>query len=143
MLNEKPQNSSEVSLPTKWVIGVVDDEQGFRDLLSFELGSRGFVVLTCVNGSEAVKCVRENKVDVVVSDVMMSVMNGLEMLANIKEQSPKTEVILLTGNPSRESATESIKKGAYDYLTKPYEVEELARLINRAIEKHRLNRPVD
>jgi len=117
----------------------IDDEQGMRDLLSFDLGARGYKVFTAAGADEALAIIAQESIDLVISDLTMPRLSGLEVLAEIKKVSPKTEVILMTGYASVETAVESMKRGAYDYITKPFQTDDLCRVIERALEKRRMN----
>jgi len=123
---------------------VVDDEEGFRELVTFEFSSLGYRVVSASNGEEAVRAVSaEGDVDVVVSDVTMPKLDGLDAMREIKKLDPKIEVIMITGCATIETAVESMRRGAYDYITKPFQIADLARLVGRALEKRRLMRTVD
>ncbi|MFA6028677.1 MAG: ATP-binding protein [Elusimicrobiota bacterium] len=117
---------------------VVDDERGIRDLLVYELGSRGYRVVPAGDAAEALRLFREGDFPIVLSDVRMPGIDGARLLEEIKALRPATEVILLTGYGTLESAVAAMKRGAYDYLQKPFDVEELAGLIARALEKREL-----
>jgi signal transduction histidine kinase len=114
---------------------LVDDEKDFRDVLSRRLARRGIQSREASGGDEALRILQANPVDVVVLDVKMPGMDGLETLAHIKKLHPQTEVILLTGNASTQDGVEGIKSGAFDYLTKPIELEHLHRKITQAHNK--------
>lgn len=114
---------------------LVDDETDFRSPLKKRLQKRAFTVLEAENGDECQTIMREGPVDVVVLDVKMPGMNGIEVLEWIKENYPDTEVILLTGHACPSDGVEGIKKGAFDYLTKPVEFEHLVQKIGQAVEK--------
>ena len=135
-------NPDETTKKPSSKILVIDDEQGFRDLVSLELDSRGFQVKTASNGEEGVEQAKKQEFDVVVSDLTMPKMNGLDTLSALKEIQPKLEVIMITGYATLESAVECMRRGAYDYITKPFQIEDLIRLIERANEKHQLNKQV-
>src|SRR3989338_2555781 len=90
---------------------VVDDEQGMRDLLSFELGSQGYQVVTATDGVDALEKVRRNKFDLVITDLKMPKMGGMETLEEIKKIDPSVEVIIATGFGTIEVAVDSMKKG--------------------------------
>jgi signal transduction histidine kinase len=122
---------------------VVDDEAGLRDMLAFGLPDRGFRVVLAASGEEGVeKATREN-FDLVVTDIMMPGMSGVEVLKKIKEMQPLAEVIMVTGFATLESAVESMKLGAYDYLTKPYSLDQLCLVLDKALEHRRLTAKVD
>lgn len=116
---------------------LVDDETDFRAPLRKRLAKRGFTILEAGNGEECQVIMGSDPVDVVVLDVKMPGMNGIEVLEWIRENHPKTEVILLTGHASAADGVEGIKKGAFDYLTKPVEFEHLFRKIAQALEKRK------
>jgi signal transduction histidine kinase len=116
---------------------LVDDETHFRSPLKKRLQKRGFTVFEAGNGDECQALMEKESVDVVVLDVKMPGMSGIEVLAWIREHFAKTEVILLTGHASAADGVEGIKLGAFDYLTKPVEFDHLVQKINQAIEKQR------
>jgi DNA-binding NtrC family response regulator len=114
---------------------IVDDEREFTDTLSERLGIRDYEVTTSPSGEDAIDKVKGYNYDVVILDVAMPGMGGIEALQEIKKTKPLTEVIMLTGNATVETAIEGMKLGAYDYLMKPCETEDLSDKINRAMEK--------
>ncbi|MBI3549101.1 MAG: response regulator [Elusimicrobia bacterium] len=111
--------------------------------MTFELGSHGYDVLTASNGEEAIQKAQGRDIDVVVSDLTMPKRGGLETLNALKAIDPKIEVIMVTGYATLENAVQSMKLGAYDFITKPFQIDDLVRLINRALEKRRLTCKVD
>jgi len=117
-----------------------DDEKTFRNIMAKELSRMGYNVTSCDNGSETIEKMQEKDFDVVILDMNMPTMNGIETLKRLKEMESTTEVIVLTGQGSIESAVQAIKLGAYDYLTKPCQLAELNALLQRALEKRQLNR---
>jgi len=121
---------------------VVDDETGLRDVLAFGLPKRGFDVACAPDGETAVRLAKEKPFDLVVCDIMMPGMDGLSVLETIKKFSPTTEVIMATGFATLETAVESMKKGAYDYVTKPYTVNNLCAIMEKALEHRRLSAKV-
>jgi DNA-binding NtrC family response regulator len=121
------------------VILVIDDELGIRQLLSLVMTEQGYEVLTAGDGEDGLAIARQRHVDVVISDMKMPKLGGLEVLLALKQLDPSIEVIMLTGFSSIDSALESMKRGAYDYMTKPFQIEDLCRLVARALDKRRLN----
>lgn len=105
-----------------------------------ELTRMGYNVTCCTNGPETLKNMQERDFDVVILDMNMPMMNGIETLKKVKETEPTTEVIVLTGQGSIENAVQAIKLGAYDYLTKPCRLSELDVLLQKALEKRQLSR---
>jgi len=114
---------------------LVDDESDFRQTLIRRLGRRGLNPAQAGSGQECLAFLAEHPVDVVVTDVKMPGMTGIEVLSQIKERHPRTEVILLTGQASTQDGVDGIKSGAFDYLTKPIEFEHLLGKIQQAHEK--------
>lgn len=117
---------------------VVDDEQGMRDLLSHELKNFGFSVVAAANGEEALAKMQKEKFHLVISDVKMPRMDGLKMLEAIKRMAPEVEVIMSTGYGTIEMAVNAMKKGAYDFVQKPFNVDEILALVEKALEKSEL-----
>ncbi len=116
---------------------VVDDEQGMRDMLSYALGKEGYIVVTAQNGEEGINKVKEEDIDIAILDIKMPGMDGITVLGKIKEIKPEIEVIIATGYASLETAIESLRKGAYDYINKPFNINELTALLEKAYEtKH-------
>ncbi len=111
---------------------MVDDEKQFRETTSKVLTRRGFDVTVAGTGEEAIEKVKQGKFDVVVLDIRMPGMDGHEALEKIKKIDPKAQVIMLTGHGGIESAKESLSHGAFDYLSKPCDIDLLASKINDA-----------
>ncbi|WP_035243821.1 response regulator [Desulfonatronovibrio hydrogenovorans] len=113
---------------------LVDDEDRFRTTLKKRLSTRHHQVLDASNGLRALEIVRETPVDVVVLDVRMPGLSGLETLTEMKKIAPDIEVILLTGHASIDPAIEGMRLGAFDYLMKPCDIEDLMIKIESAYE---------
>lgn len=111
---------------------LIDDEVGYVNVLSNRLSKRGFVVGKASSGSGALQRLRQQDFDVAVLDLKMEDMDGIEVLKILKKMAPELIVIMLTGHGSAEAAHEGIKEGAYDYLTKPCELEDLVEKIRDA-----------
>jgi len=114
---------------------IVDDEEKFADYLSKRLLNRDYQVNVALSGEEAIERIQHENWDVVILDVLMPGMDGIETLREIKRLKPLTEVIMLTGHASVESGVEGMKLGAYDYLMKPCDTEELVSKINQAYDR--------
>ena len=114
---------------------LVDDEERFRTTLSKLLGVRGIPVVAVGSGEEALEDLRSKPYDVILLDVRMPGMNGIEALAEIKKINPALEVIILTGHASVDAAVDIMKLGGYDYLLKPCSVDELMDKIDGAHER--------
>ena len=117
---------------------IVDDEPLIRKSLYEILKIAGFDTTTAINAEEAIALFSTKSFDIVIADMMLPKMSGLELLSNIKKNSPTTEVILITGYGSIESAVDAMKKGAFDYVTKPIVDDEIKILIEKIIEKKSL-----
>src|SRR5262249_31554717 len=117
---------------------VIDDEPGIRDLLSFELSQEGFDVETAANGYAAVEALKRRKFDLAVTDLKMPGMDGVETVAALRALDPDIEVIVATGYASVETAVACMKRGAYDYIQKPFDLAELKLLLERASQKSHL-----
>jgi len=111
---------------------LVDDEKDFVESLSQRLQIREFDVKTSLSGDDALELIRKHDFDVVVLDVLMPGKGGIETLREIKDLQPLLQVIMLTGNATVETAIEGMKLGAYDYLMKPTETEDLVDKITKA-----------
>ena len=114
---------------------LVDDEDDFRQTIAKRLKKKGIAPEEAATGEECLSILEKEPMDVVVLDVKMPGMNGIEVLRHIKKNYPKTEVILLTGHAMTNDGVEGIKSGAFDYLTKPIELEHLLGKIRQAYEK--------
>jgi DNA-binding NtrC family response regulator len=119
---------------------VADDERNFTQVLKMELGREGYVVDVAVDGLEALGRLGASEYDVLVLDLKMPEVPGMEVLREIRSWEAGPEVIVLTGHATVATAIEAMKLGAYDYLTKPCKTEELALLVRKASEKRRLLR---
>jgi two-component system response regulator CpxR len=111
---------------------LVDDEPDFVETLGERLETRGFNVRRALSGDEALARLREQPSDVVLLDVLMPGMDGLQTLKEIKQLNPLIEVMMLTGHGTIDTAIEGLKLGAYDYLKKPTDTKDLVEKILRA-----------
>ena len=123
---------------------LVDDEIPFLETMTRRLTKREFITASASSGNEAIRLLEKNDdVDVVVLDVKMPVMDGLETLKIIRQRFPLVEVIMLTGHATIESAIEGMKLGAFDYLMKPCDMEELlSKVREAAMKKKRQNEKI-
>ncbi|HET6278695.1 MAG TPA: response regulator, partial [Candidatus Polarisedimenticolia bacterium] len=119
---------------------IVDDEQGMRDFLSIMLKKEGYSVSLADSAERASGFVERGDLDLIISDISMPGQSGLEVLRQAKEANPDTPVIMITAYASTESAVEALKLGAYDYIIKPFDVDELKIVVRNALEKSRLER---
>ena len=119
---------------------LVDDEDGFRQTMTKRLAKRGFSPLQAANGEDCLDILSKRPVGVVVLDVRMPGISGIDTLKAIKQSYKTTQVILLTGNVAVSDGIEGIKSGAFDYLTKPVEIDHLVNKINQAFDLIRLEK---
>ena len=112
---------------------IVDDEASFREMLSALLTSQGYSVAVAADGVEAMNAVQNSFFDLVLLDVKMPRVDGVEVLHFIKQQYVDTQAIMLTGVDDVRIAVECMNLGAFHYLTKPYSADELMALIDRAL----------
>ena len=117
---------------------IVDDEQSYRQLLSLVFESDGHSIRTASNGREALEALRAEPADVVISDVRMPDIDGIEMLSAVRESYPDMGVVLMTAFASVETAREAFKLGADDFIQKPFDVEELKLIVKKTLEKQAL-----
>jgi DNA-binding NtrC family response regulator len=120
---------------TRTVVMLVDDEVPFVDTMTKRLGKRDLEIVTAYSGQEALKKLEDRKVDVIILDVKMPGMDGIETLREIKKSHPLVEVIMLTGHATVETGIEGMKLGAFDYLMKPCDIEQLMTKVREAKEK--------
>ncbi len=125
------------------VILIVDDEQSMRDFLAIMLRKEGYDVMTAEDGKEALKAIEQDIYDLVITDIKMPGIDGLEVLRTVKGLSPKTFVIVITAYSSTEDAVSAMKQGALDYITKPFEIEKIKLVIKNALDRKKLNEEHD
>jgi two-component system response regulator PilR (NtrC family) len=118
---------------------IVDDEKSMRDVLAIMLKRAGYAVTEAGDGEDAIGQIQKDIFDLVITDLKMPRADGLEVLKAVKEHSPGTVVLMITAFASPESAVEAMKRGAFDYLTKPFQVDEAQLIIRNALEQRRLS----
>jgi len=119
---------------------IVEDDETLRDILAQRFGRAGVPVVTAESGEEALAKIDRAAFDVALFDLHLPGMSGLDLLAKFKEAQPDAEVLLLTAHGSIETAIAAMRRGAYDYLTKPFQLPELEIHVQKAYEKVRLSR---
>jgi len=125
---------------TKDKILVADDEQSMREFLDIMLKKEGYKVSLASNGEEVSKLVENDLFDLVLLDIRMPKLDGISALKKIKANTPETVVIMITAYASADTAIKAMKEGAYDYITKPFKVEEIKLIIKNALEKKNLQK---
>lgn len=117
---------------------LIDDDQGSREGLTLLLRRHGYTVDSLASGEAALKVFANEPYDVIITDLVLPGASGIDLLKTVKEMALPTNVILITGNASAETAVEAMKEGAFDYITKPIDFQKLQILIDKAVEKSRL-----
>ncbi len=117
---------------------VVDDEKFIRDIIADFLGMEGYIVRTAEDGTSAVTELERARYDMVISDLKMPKMGGLDLLKEVARVHPDTLTVIMTGFGTVETAIDAMKRGAYDYILKPFKVEEIVHIVQRGLEKRRL-----
>ncbi|HEX9253332.1 MAG TPA: response regulator, partial [Ignavibacteriaceae bacterium] len=117
---------------------IIDDEKSQRDILYGYLTKKGYKVFTAESGSQGIKIINENLVDIVFSDFKMPEMTGLEILAKVSQINPEISFVIITAYGTVENAVNAMHLGAYDYISKPVNLDELDLLIARIIENKNL-----
>jgi DNA-binding NtrC family response regulator len=117
---------------------IVDDEEAIRKVLSDYLSNMNLDIETAVDGRDALKKHMEKAFDIIISDLVMPNIDGLSLLKKVREMDENVIFIMITGYPTIQTAVETIKEGADDYITKPFRMEDVQLRINRAFEKKSL-----
>jgi len=117
---------------------ITDDDGDLRELLEEAVRSWGYIVDVARDGEDALRKIRKERFDVVISDLMMPVMDGLELLERVKELDKDILVIIVTGYATIDTAVKAIESGAYDYITKPFRLDELMVVLKNACERLKL-----
>jgi DNA-binding NtrC family response regulator len=116
---------------------ILDDEPIVSKRLQPSLEKKGYEVETFTESMKALKRIRERDFDIVITDLKMEGVDGMQILAEVKKRSPRTEVIVITGFATMQTAKESFQQGVLDFLAKPFKLGEIAEVIRRAEEKQR------
>jgi DNA-binding NtrC family response regulator len=129
MTNGKKRQSRQIK------VLLVDDEEGYVNVLAKRMTKRQVEVSIALSGSEAIKTLRKKDFDVAVVDLKMEDMDGIEVLKIFKKMDPELPVVMLTGHGSEKAARNGLALGAFDYLTKPCDLEDLLVTITKAAER--------
>jgi DNA-binding NtrC family response regulator len=121
---------------------IVDDDEQIRKLLVDYFQQLGYEVKFAANGSEALGKLSQNDIDCIISDLIMPDMDGLELLKQIRSQNLKIPFLVITGYPTIETAIEVIKHGAYDYIAKPFQLDDVRIKVERALHTKKLERSI-
>jgi len=117
---------------------IVDDELNMRLVLSAMLKKEGFEISSASNGREALQILQTNNIDVVITDLKMPDIDGMELLTVISDRYPEIPVIMITAHGTIATAVEALKKGAFDYITKPFDLDDLKNIISKAVKTRAL-----
>ncbi len=117
---------------------VVDDEEAIREILADFLTLEGFYIGTAKDGKDALEELSRSHYDIVLSDLKMPNMGGIELLETISNQAPRVVTVIMTGFGTVETAIDAMKRGAYDYIMKPFKMEEVVHVVQRGLEKRKL-----
>ncbi len=117
---------------------VADDEKSLRDFLVIMLEEEGYQVVTASSVEKATKLIRENEFDLILTDIRMGRSSGIDVLDAARNTLPDTPVVMMTAYASAETAVTAMKKGAYDYISKPFKIEDIQLIVKNALEKRRL-----
>jgi two-component system response regulator PilR (NtrC family) len=126
----------------KGKILVVDDEKSMREILQIFLNNEGYSVSVADNGQSATEAVKKDIFDLIITDMKMPKVGGLDLLKNVKKITPDTVVVIITAFGSTESAVEAMKLGAYDYIQKPFQMDDIRLVVKNSLEKQRLQKDV-
>ncbi|MBI5663748.1 MAG: sigma-54-dependent Fis family transcriptional regulator, partial [Nitrospirae bacterium] len=121
---------------------VVDDEKSMREILEIFLKSEGYGVSVAENGEKAIEAVKKDIFDLIITDMKMPKVGGLELLKNVKQIAPDTVVVIITAFGTTDSAVEAMKLGAYDYIQKPFQLDNIRLVVKNALEKQKLQKDV-
>lgn len=132
---EEPTANAE---PKQRHILIVDDDALVRETLQFVLEDGGYAVQATDSGADALQILEQEPIDLVLTDIFMPGMNGFDLLRQIRERAPSIPVILITGYGSIEMARDALKQGASDFITKPYNIQEIPIMIERNLTRHSL-----
>ena len=138
----KENKKTEDAKPATEKILIVDDEEILRNMLTDVLSEEGYQISQASNGEEAVKMLKEDYYEIVLTDIMMPGLDGIGVLKAAKEIEPGNDVIVMTGYASVETAVESIRLGASDYITKPFNIDQIKIVIARTLQRRVLERKV-
>jgi signal transduction histidine kinase len=126
-------------MTSKANILIVDDEPQIAEMISAALGVHGYSVSVAYDGQQGVERAKAEKFDLAIMDIQMPGMDGITALGEMKKVDPEIEVIIATGHGTMGTAIQSMRKGAFDYLHKPFEIKELLKVVERALEKKKFN----
>ncbi|MBA3060810.1 MAG: sigma-54-dependent Fis family transcriptional regulator, partial [Nitrospirae bacterium] len=126
----------------KGKILIVEDEKSMREVLGILLEGEGYDVTLAAGGIDGISLLNKDIFDMVITDIKMPKVNGFEILKKVRETSPDTLVIMITAFGTTESAIEAMQLGAYDYIHKPFKIDEIRLVVKKALERRKLSEEV-
>ncbi len=136
------QDGDSEGLPRSPTILVVDDDAAVCEVIQSALDGSGYRVLVCCDPHEALEVLSREPIDLVLTDLQMGDVSGVDILRAARRYQSDTAVVLITGYPTVENAVQVLKEGAYDYITKPFQLDDLSKVVQHSLEKQRLSREV-
>ena len=121
---------------------IVDDEPIARDNLAHIIKKDGYLAKVAADGQQAIDILKKEEIDLVLTDLCMKGKDGMAVLAETKNLWPATEVVVITGYASVDTAVEAMRKGAYHYIAKPFKINELRAIVEKALEKNLLRKEI-
>ena len=125
-------------LPEKMQVLIVDDEPNLRKILSAQLSRDGYDVMTAEDGEQGLAMLREHHIDVVITDLKMPKVDGMQLLRDALREDPDLPIVMITAHGTIDTAVEALKIGAFDYLTKPFDKEEVRQIVAKAMKTRAL-----
>src|SRR4029079_7872248 len=125
-------------LPEKKQVLIVDDEPNLRKILAAQLSRDGYDVLTAEDGEEGLTFLREHHIDLVITDLKMPKVDGMTLLREALREDPELPIVMITAHGTVDTAVEALKLGAFDYLTKPFDKDEVRQIVGKALKTRQL-----
>src|SRR5215467_8700107 len=125
-------------LPEKKQVLIVDDEPNLRKILSAQLSRDGYDVLTAEDGQQGLDLLHDNHIDLVITDLKMPKVDGMQLLREALREDPDLPVVMITAHGTVDTAVEALKTGAFDYLTKPFDKDEVRQIVDKALKTRAL-----
>src|SRR5258707_12079708 len=125
-------------LPEKKQVLIVDDEPNLRKILAAQLSRDGYDVLLAEDGEQGLSLLREHHIDLVVTDLKMPKIDGMTLLREALRESPNLPIVMITAHGTVDTAVEALKIGAFDYLTKPFDKDEVRQIVAKALKTRQL-----
>src|SRR5438128_5946307 len=125
-------------LPEKKEVLIVDDEPNLRKILAAQLSRDGYDVMTAEDGEQGLGFLREHHIDLVITDLKMPKVDGMTLLREALRESPDLPIVMITAHGTVETAVEALKIGAFDYLTKPFDKDDVRQIVAKALKTRQL-----